>query len=204
MVWLLFMLLAQASQTDALFSGAVPQDVPTFRVSEKGGASLYAGLKVDGAWVRDSGVDFAPTQEVEVHPDTPWAPQEPYRTLVRRLEIAYETGAVRRERLRTSWEGMGYVFRETPAGWRPILKDDADHADRARALVEAVRKQPAAQEAAPAGEGVSVPPPENPPAAGGRGRLLALGALVLGVGGALLWLVVKKLILDERPWTPVQ
>jgi len=49
-----------------------------------------------------------------------------------------------------------------------------------------------------------VTPAENPPATGGRGRLLALGALVLGVGGALLWLVVKKLILDERPWTPVQ
>lgn len=202
MVWLLFMLLAQTSQTDALFAGAVPQDVPTFRVSEKGGTPLYAGLKVDGAWVRESGTDFAPTQEIEVYADTPWSVQEPYRTLGRRLEITYETGAMRRERLRKSWEDLGYVFRETPGGWRPILKDDADHADRARGLVEAVRRQPA-----PAAEsGASTAPAAQKEAApaGGRGRIVAQGAFLLAVGGALLWLVVKKLILEEKPWTPVQ
>ncbi len=202
MAWLLFMLLAQTSQADALFAGAVPQDVPTFRVSEKGGTPLYAGLKVDGAWVRESGTDFAPTQEIEVYADTPWSAQEPYRTLGRRLEITYETGAMRRERLRKSWEDLGYVFRETPGGWRPILKDDADHADRARGLVEAVRRQPA-----PAAEsGASTAPAAQKEAApaGGRGRIVAQGAFLLAVGGALLWLVVKKLILEEKPWTPVQ
>lgn len=202
MTWLLFMLLAQTSQTDALFSGAVPQDVPTFRVSEKGGAPLYAGLKVDGAWVRDSGADFKPTQEIEVYPDTPWSAQEPYRTLGRRLEITYETGAMRRERLRKTWEDLGYVFRETPAGWRPILKDDADHADRARGLVEAVRRQPAPAEESGANTAPAAQKEEAP--AGGRGRIVAQGAFLLAVGGALLWLVVKKLILDEKPWTPVQ
>ncbi|NLV42655.1 MAG: hypothetical protein GXY15_15700 [Candidatus Hydrogenedentes bacterium] len=202
MTWLLFMLLAQTSQADALFAGAVPQDVPTFRVSEKGGTPLYAGLKVDGAWVRESGTDFAPTQEIEVYPDTPWGAQEPYRTLGRRLEITYETGAMRRERLRKSWEDLGYVFRETPGGWRPILKDDADHADRARALVEAVRRQPAA--AAESGAGTAPVAPQEAAPGGGRGRILAQGAFLLAVGGVLLWLVVKKLILGEKPWTPVQ
>lgn len=203
MVWLLFMLLAQTSQTDALFAGAVPQDVPTFRVSEKGGTPLYAGLKVDGAWVRESGTDFAPTQEIEVYADTPWSAQEPYRTLGRRLEITYETGAMRRERLRKTWEDLGYVFRETPGGWRPILKDDADHADRARSLVEAVRRQPAA--AAESGADTASPAQTDSAApAGGRGRILAQGVFLLAVGGALLWLVVKKLILEEKPWTPVQ
>lgn len=202
MTWLLFMLLAQTSQTDALFSGAVPQDVPTFRVSEKGGAPLYAGLKVDGAWVRESSTDFKPTQEVEVFPDIPGGPQESYRTLGRRLEITYETGAMRRERLRKTWEDLGYVFRETPGGWRPILKDDADHADRARNLVEAVRRQPAP--AAESGADTASAAQKEAAPAGGRGRLLAQGAFLLAVGGALLWLVVKKLILEEKPWTPVQ
>lgn len=196
------MLLAQTSQTDALFSGAVPQDVPTFHVREKGGPPLYAGLKVDGVWVRESGTDFGPTQQIEVYPDTPWAGQEPYRTLGRRLEITYETGAMRRERLRKTWEDLGYVFRETPGGWRPILKDDADHADRARGLVEAVRRQPAP--AAEGGADTASPAQKETAPAGGRGRILAQGAFLLAVGGALLWLVVKKLILDEKPWTPVQ
>ncbi len=198
----LLMVLAQVQQTDVLFGGPVPADVPTFEVRDGRSDPFYAGVKVDGNWLRDSNAELAPTTKLELYPDIPWQGQEVYSRLKRGVELKYETPVMRRERLRRVWTDYGYTFIETSAGWRPVLQDDANYSERARQLIAKAETRQAALAA-------SAPPDalaseKTGSSAGGRGGLLAAALGVLVVGGVLLAVIVKVMVLPgEEPWKPV-
>ena len=136
-------LLAAATQRDALFTGAVPATVPTFVVTVGSGPPVYAGLRVDGQWVTDHRTEFKSTQVVELVPDTPLYAGEPTRTLFRNVELVYEAPAMRRTRLEEIWTSQGYTFLETSAGWRAVKKTDIHLAERARELMRLSAESPA-------------------------------------------------------------
>ncbi|MBW7864945.1 MAG: hypothetical protein GX580_17560 [Candidatus Hydrogenedens sp.] len=196
MIALLLMLTVQAAQSDALFSGSVPADVPTFQIIQRGREPYYAGLKVDGKWVQDRNAEFKPSQEVDIFMDTPWQAQEPLRTTCRNLEVKYETPVMRRNRLEKSWEARGYIFRETANGRIPVLQEDAAYAERARNMVAAVR---ASRATAPASNpsGAEYVPPATVSEKGNTVAIAVFVTLVLAAGAALLFLVYKKMIAAE-------
>ena len=96
---MLLFVLSAVSQTDALFTGTVPAEIPTFSVTLSGAAPFYAAMQVGGQWVTDRNQEIKPTQEVEFVPDIPWRTHEVVRTSMRRAAVSYEAPAMRRERL---------------------------------------------------------------------------------------------------------
>ncbi len=198
MIALLLILTAQTTQAEALFSGSVPADVPTFQVIQRGREPYYAGLKVDGKWVQDRNTEFKPSQEVDIFVDSPGQAWDSSRTTFRNLEIKYETPVMRRDRLEKGWEAQGYTFRETANGRIPVLQEDAAYAERARNMVAAVRtSRVQAPDAAPSG--ADYVPVATTPEPGNTAAIAASAALLLAVGAALLFLVYKKMIVAESP-----
>lgn len=154
MMMLLFVLSA-VSQTDALFTGTVPAEIPTFSVTLSGAAPFYAAMQVGGQWVTDRNQEIKSTQEVEFVPDIPWRTHEVVRTSMRRAAVSYEAPAMRRERLAKTWKSMGYTILETASGWSPVKEKDIQLAERAKSMAENLEKRlrpvsdaPAAAEAA--------------------------------------------------------
>lgn|GEM_PF-785914 len=123
---------ALAGQTDALYAGAVPADVPTFKVTLGTAPAFYAALRVDGDWVLDHRTELKPSQVVDFVPDDPFYTGEPTRKLMRNARVEYEPPAMRRKRLSDMWTSHGYTFLETAAGWRAIKETDIKQAARAR------------------------------------------------------------------------
>ena len=131
MVW------ALAAQTDALYAGAVPADVPTFKVTLGSAPAFYAALRVDGAWLLDHRTELKSSQVIDFVPDDPFYVGEPSRTLMRNAHVEYEPPAMRRKRLSETWASHGYTFLETPAGWRAVRATDIEQAARARDMARA-------------------------------------------------------------------
>ena len=140
MVLFLLTVLAYSTQNEALFSGSVPEKVPTFQVTVRGSEPFYAGMRVNGKWVDDASTEIPPRQEVELVPDAPWQTQETYRILRSKVEAKYETPAMRRERLHKALAAQGYSLRETGNGWRPVRDIDMQYAERMRKMLAASRK----------------------------------------------------------------
>lgn len=193
MIAFLLFLTAQTAQAEALFSGPVPADVPTFQVIHRGGEPYYAGLKVDGKWVQDRNAEFRASQEVDIVLDSPGTNQDAVRTTFRNLQIKYETPVMRRNRLEKAWEARGYSFRETANGRIPVLQEDAAYAERARNMVAAVRSGNA-RSTAPAPDAAAYAPPAGVLEKGNTAAIALSAATVLAVGAALLFLVYKKMI----------
>lgn len=133
MMMLLFVITA-LSQADALFTGTVPAEIPTFSVSISGSEPFYAAMRVGGEWIKDRNQEIKSNQEVEFVPDIPWRTGEVVRSPMRRAEINYEAPAMRRERLTNTWKSMGYVMMETAAGWSPVKEADIQLAERAQTM----------------------------------------------------------------------
>lgn len=129
---------ALAGQTDVLYAGSVPADVPTFKVTLGTAPTFYAALRVDGEWVLDHRTELKPSQVVDFVPDDPFYAGEPSRTLMRNARVEYEPPAMRRKRLRETWTSHGYTFLETAAGWRAVKETDIKQAARARDLARKV------------------------------------------------------------------
>lgn len=137
MLGLVITLLGAASQSDALFSGPVPREAPTFEVVISGQTPFHAGIRIGGQWVTDRSMDIKPTQTIECVPDIPLYSYQPVEILKRHVTLNYEAPAMRRARLERQWEELGYTIIETAAGWRPVKKDDILLAERARQLASA-------------------------------------------------------------------
>ncbi len=194
MTFLLLAILGYSTQNEALFAGSVPESVPTFQVTVRGSEPFYAGIRVDGSWVKDASTEIAPRQEVELVPDAPWQAQETYRVLRSRVEMKYETSAVRRDRLRKTLAAQGYSLRETATGWRPVRDEDGQYADR-------MRKMLAAQQSAagtPAAEVASSLAPAQPTAGTASRKLLSVLLFAIPAGClAAIVLVAKKMVFDS-------
>lgn len=134
---ILILLIAAAAQTDVLFAGPVPAEVPTFEVTLGTRAPFHAGLRIDGHWVHDHGTEIPPTTVVDFVPDTPFYSGAPSRTLMRNAHLVYEPPAMRRKRLEDLWDSLGYTFLETTSGWRRVRKEDLELAQRAQELAQA-------------------------------------------------------------------
>ncbi|NLV46905.1 MAG: hypothetical protein GXY07_20685 [Candidatus Hydrogenedentes bacterium] len=129
-------LLAGYAQTEALFTGPVPAEVPTFRVTLGSAPPFHAAIRIDGNWVMDHSVEIKPTQVVDFVPDDPFYTGNASRTLMRNAQIAYEAPAMRRKRLQELWTAQGYAFLNTRSGWRAVKEEDIGRAKRAREMSE--------------------------------------------------------------------
>ena len=192
MALLLLTILAYSTQNEALFAGSVPEKVPTFCVTVRGSDPFYAGIRLNGKWVDDPGMEMPQRQEVELVPDLPWPSQETYRVLSSKIEIKYETTAMRRDRLQKALAAQGYALRETANGWWPVRDTDAQYAERQRKMLELARQTAATAVPALPEEGVAVQDAATP---GGAGRPYAFGMLALPVVClAAIVFVGKKLV----------
>ena len=186
MITLLFV-MAALSQADALFTGTVPAEIPTFSVSISGSAPFYAAMRIGGEWVRDRNQEIKSTQEVEFVPDIPGRTAEVVRSSMRRAEINYEAPAMRRERLANIWKSMGYVMMETAAGWSPVKEEDIQLADRSQTRLEELEKLLYPEAGAPAAAASTLTPEETKSGGlstsalwGMRGAIVLLGLAAAG------------------------
>lgn len=192
-------LLAVIAQTDALYAGAVPADVPTFNVTLGSAPPFYAALRIGSAWVMDHRTEIKPTQVVEVIRDDPFHAGEPNRTLMRNIQTVYEPPAMRRKRLQEVWGLHGYTFLETASGWRAVLETDVQKANRAREMAKAVSTSTGAPIDAP-----SAVTAKEPPAAATRfsANLLWLArAGIVAAVALLLGLIYFFGRSEKSPWT---
>lgn len=193
MTFFLLTILAYSTQNEALFAGSVPEKVPTFQVTVKGSEPFYAGMRLNGKWIDDAGTEIPPRQEVELVPDAPWQTQETYRILRSKVEVKYETPAMRRDRLHKALAAQGYSLRETAGGWRPVRETDMQYAERMRKTLAASR-QTAADSPVPA---VAPSPVQDDAAAKTRGRRFFAAMLAIPIVClAAIAFVVKKMFLD--------
>ncbi len=143
MTLILLTIFAYSTQNEALFSGNVPENVPTFQVTVRGSEPFYAGVRVNGKWLDDPSTEVGARQEVELIPDVPWRTQDSYKILYSKVEMKYEANAMRRDRLHKTLAAQGYSVRETASGWFPVRDSDALYAERMRKIQTAARESAA-------------------------------------------------------------
>ncbi len=141
---LVISILAAPTQTDALYSGAVPREATTYEVFLSGQESFYAAVQIDGMWVAAHTTDIKPQQQIVLVPDIPLYSSEPIKTMMRHVRLQYEPAAMRRDRLERFWADQGYTFLETAVGWRAVKEEDIQLAERARELARNSRRNPVA------------------------------------------------------------
>lgn len=198
-IGLVIALCGAASQSDVVFSGPVPRDVPTYEVILSGSDPFHAGIRIGGQWVTDRNQEIRPHQRVEFVPDTPYYMHAPIETSMRNVTLNYEAPAMRRARLERQWEELGYAFIETEAGWRPVKREDIELAERARQLAVAaqvVAEASAAAEYAPSGEGAV--------SRLGRGALFAARAAIVMAGVAAALGVALLMARGGEGWRQVE
>ncbi|HOC68899.1 MAG: hypothetical protein BWX80_01828 [Candidatus Hydrogenedentes bacterium ADurb.Bin101] len=196
-------ILIAAAQTDALYAGPVPAEVPTFEVTIGNTPPFFAALQIDGYWVSDHSTEIKPNLVVDFVPDGPGYVGEPSRTLMRNAKVVYEPPAMRRKRLEEMWDALGYTFLETTSGWRRIREEDLHLAERARRMAEAAAKGAASF----ASEGLAANhnSPGTGPTAPGRpvtAWLYRTGILLITI--ILLWLIYFLGTRRTRPWQRLQ
>lgn len=197
-IMLLLMGLAQASAGDAAFYGAIPKDVPTFKVYDRGSPLGYGALLVDqNTFWRETTVQLPPGRRPSIVWDTPWAPS----TLDRAPSGAtyeYESAILRKTRLEREWAKAGYEFIQTPSGTIPVLRREREYAARAREMAAAQETDAMTEVTSVTVEDLAVRP---------KPSFLALwgGHLaVFVVGVFLIIVVVKTMILgDGGGWQKV-
>ncbi len=185
------------AQSDGLWAGEVPETAATYRVNfPNDPADYYAGILVDDAWVKPGTTLPTGVKRVEIVFDTPWEPREHLFLLINKVTLDYETPALRKKRLHEGWDSAGYVFVEVTENGkqvrRPVLKQELDLAQRARAMASAVETQWTPKDGAP-------PPAAPAEAVAGETRpgFLSLwgGHLLLGGAGLLVLAAVLKLMI---------
>jgi hypothetical protein len=145
-------LLLTPGQTPDLVWGEVPERAATFRIIFQNDATpCYAGILVDNQWVTDPSSVEASIKNVVVVSDTPWEPRQRVSTVLSKIQVDYyEPPALRKKRIQEGWAKAGYVFVDTVVDGqhqqRPVLKQELELAQRARAMDEAVvsKLEPAA------------------------------------------------------------
>ncbi len=187
---LLITMVFTAAQTDALYAGPVPAEVPTFEVTIGSSPSFYAALRIDGQWVREHSTEIKPNLVVDFVPDGPTYTGEPSRTLMRNAKVVYEPPAMRRKRLHEMWDTLGYTFLETPSGWRRIRKEDLHLAERARHLAQAVAQgqtPPPSSDVTQEQDSASTPAAPMPAVSAWAYRIGILLVAILLLSGIFYW-----------------
>ncbi len=198
MTTLMMISLAFAANA-GLYSGEIPENVPTFKIAFPNDAHEYWGAFLMGnEWVMDRNALESAVKRVDIVFDTPWEPQEHHSALLNKITLEYETPALRKKRLEQGWENAGYVFIEVVENdvkvSRPVLKTELELAERARAMAEAVEHDlhPPEPDNNTAPEPAAAPT-KNPPGFlqvwGGHFALLALGFILLAI-------IVKYLLIS--------
>lgn len=183
--------------TNGLHSGEVPENAATYRINFPNDATdYYGGILLNEEWVKPGDVLQPVMKRVEVVFDTPWEPQEHVSALLNKIAFSYETPALRTKRLQEGWEKAGYVFievmEEGKKCQRPVLKQELELAQRARAMASGLESQWSAKEGENA---ASLPETALPEPGPGFVRLWG-GHFLLGAAGlVLIGLAVKFLIL---------
>jgi len=191
----LMVTLVFAAPVSELFWGEVPQEVPTYTVTFPDGETLPAGIRRGGEWLTDDSVLQRKAEWLEFVIDTPWTPQPPRNAFLNKLrERVREAPVLRRGRLEKGWEQAGYLFVQTPAGLRPVLKQELVYAERAAAMEEALDAAPdgaaASQEDPLSLEGGGEGPPGLVRQWGGHVAVMVMGLILAG-------LVLKSLVFGE-------
>jgi hypothetical protein len=199
-MWLTVLLtacMAQTGASDASFYGDIPKDVPTFRVYDRGTPIGFGAILIDqNTFWRETSVQLPPGRRPSIVWDTPWAPG----TLDRAPSGAtyeYESPIRRKSRLERGWAEAGYEFIQTASGSIPVLKREREYAARSRTMAAALESQDMAQAETATVEDLAMRPQPS---------FLALWGghiAVFVIGGALLVLVVKIMILDEGGWQKI-
>jgi hypothetical protein len=184
-----------------LLAAAVPEAPPaeakTFRITIEDTDNLVCGaIRAGGKWVDDYNRLDESVMRVEIVPDTPWAPQEPFREFRNRIRVHYETEARRRKRHEEGWEEAGYTFIDTENGRMPLLQEELELAERAREL-ELERRETLHRQPPPPGKNPesAAEIPENTAAPGFLqlwGGQIAAGASGIVLAGLALWLLVFR------------
>lgn len=192
-------LFSAASRNEALFTGTVPINVPTFKVTTSTGETFHAAIRSNGQWVLDQNPDLKPTENPEFVPDIPFYQGQPRKLLIRNVTIEYELPQKRRNRLEETWKQMEYTFLETSAGWMPIKNTDIQLAERARAMAASAKSNTITEDLFSAkNEMGGLEPSEATPRIWlFRGGIIILGILTLT---AIYFMVFRK----SNTWTPVQ
>jgi hypothetical protein len=193
MTLFLLTILAYATQNEALFAGSVPEKVPTFQATVRGSEPFYAGVRVNGKWIDEPSTEIPPRQEVELVPDAPWQTQDTYKILCSKVELKYETSAMRRDRLQKALAAQGYTLRETANGWRPVRDLDAQYAERMLKMQAALAQSVAA---APIAEIATSPAQDNAAATPTRRRFFLAMLAIPIVCLAAIAFVAKKMVFD--------
>jgi len=186
------LLLPLLASAQGLFSGAVPEAIPTWTVVYEGN-SYNAALKRDGAWIESRDVELQPGERVLIVLDEPWNEERSVATLARNLEsVTLENQALRAERLKTGWERAGYeLVRNQDGSMQPVIRGSHALAERARYMSSEVM----ADLHPPADLEVALPTTNSQ----ASGFLQRWGLQVLvGVVGLLLFVaVLKKMVFTD-------
>lgn len=202
MMHVIVLLLAGYGQTEALFTGSVPADVPTFEVSLGSAPPFYAAVRIDGNWVMDRSIEIKPTQVVDFVPDDPFYTGNASRTLMRNAHLAYEAPAMRRKRLQELWTAQGYTFLNTASGWRAVKQEDIEKAKRARDMFAALNNTNGSSPTVTSAT-VETPAPENPK----RFSPVLIWAARIGIVSGMVLLLVLIFIWgrqNTKTWTPIE
>lgn len=144
------------AQAGAAFFGAIPENVPTYRLSTESGATVSAGLWSAGAWYTDAPEALpAGRAGVQYFPDTPWDGRTELQRLSRTAELTPEAPPMRRKRLEDGWTAAGFTFVSTAAGQIPVRKVDIELAKQAAAQAEKVEQLSAPENLKIAAPGVA-------------------------------------------------
>ncbi|HPO17343.1 MAG TPA: hypothetical protein PLI09_28180 [Candidatus Hydrogenedentes bacterium] len=183
-----------------LYSGEVPENVPTFRITFPNDSNEYWGAFImNNEWVTDRNALESAVKRVDIVFDTPWDPQVHHSTLLNKITIEYEAPALRKTRLEKGWENAGYVFIEVMENGgkvsRPILKTELELAERARAMAETLEQE--LHPPAPVNGSDTDPEPAPPAPKPGFLQIWGAHVALLALGLILLALILKFLLLKK-------
>lgn len=192
---MLLCLLAASPVAPCIFTGTVPEDTPTFRITGANGEADWAAVRMGDEWATSVAEITAFRGGIRLNFDTPWMPRPEAQEVASRWQFVYETPVVRKERLLQGWESAGYTFVETAQQecW-PVLKTELALAERARAM-----SAPASPAATAESTEIPLPPVDgvSTPAKPGFLQQWGMHLGILAMGAVLLAIVGKTLIFAE-------
>lgn len=201
------LLLGQSFGPSVDFYGAIPQDVPVYRVILSEGQNTreeYAAIKYNHEWIDASRENLPPASRIELIFDAPWdaaRSSESIRYSPDRVQFEHQSGRLREVRLEREWQDAGFTIMETNGTKIPVREGEIALAERAaqmEAEMLAQREAPEKLAGITAGGDTNAShTPINPLMVWWPHALVAL--LTLLVAGA----IVKWLILEEAGWQKV-
>lgn len=138
--WLLLASLIAQAADPGMYSGAVPADVPTWRIVYEDGNEYFVGLRLGNEWYAENVFDLSPGQQITVVLDEPWNQDWTFNTMARKISSPMrETEVLRKARLEKGWRQAGYELITSDEGViKPVPQGATQQAQRARQMSAAV------------------------------------------------------------------